>query len=518
MAQFETILTNKHTGEQCLVKSNDRITFDDKCKKRIEKWEKERERQDSLTKADKATGDARQAIAALESLLSATHKVDDRIDWETLKDKKEHKAYTPSPKPNLSQFVAGIPKQSFFEFIGSIKEKRLSAERAASQAYQGALEKWTLLEEKSKKEFGVEKEKFEKVQQLHNQSIDTLKKDYEQSKASAVQKYINMVLERSQYPESLDNMFVETHFVPESKLLIVDMDLPGPEKIPDELEFKYVPSKKDVIVKKMKKKEFESFYMRVVFQIVLRTLHEVFESDYSSSIDLVVFNGWVDGTNKQTGQSFRNCIATLQVTRDEFIKINLEKVEPQECFRHLKGVTAGSLVELAPVKPIMKMDKNDKRIIKAENVLDGFEGSRNLATMDWAEFEVLIRDLVQKEFSHEGCQVEVTRASRDAGVDAIAFDEDPIRGGKFVIQAKRYNNLVPLSAVRDLFGTVHNEGAVKGILVTTSYYGKDALEFVKNKPLTLINGEELLYMFKKYGYQLKIELQKKGKAISEKTY
>ena len=24
--------------------------------------------------------------------------------------------------------------------------------------------------------------------------------------------------------------------------------------------------------------------------------------------------------------------------------------------------------------------------------------------------------------------------------DAIAFDDDPIRGGKFVIQAKRYNN------------------------------------------------------------------------------
>jgi len=35
--------------------------------------------------------------------------------------------------------------------------------------------------------------------------------------------------------------------------------------------------------------------------------------------------------------------------------------------------------------------------------------------------------------------VKVTQASRDRGVDAIAFDPDPIRGGKFVIQAKRYN-------------------------------------------------------------------------------
>jgi restriction system protein len=134
--------------------------------------------------------------------------------------------------------------------------------------------------------------------------------------------------------------------------------------------------------------------------------------------------------------------------------------------------------------------------------------------MAWEDFEVLIRDLFQKEFSGEGATVEVTRASRDAGVDAIAFDEDPIRGGKFVVQAKRYNNLVPLSAVRDLYGTVVNEGAVKGILVTTSYYGPDAANFAKDKPLTLINGEQLLYMFQKHGYNFRISLQQKRAASS----
>ena len=61
----------------------------------------------------------------------------------------------------------------------------------------------------------------------------------------------------------------------------------------------------------------------------------------------------------------------------------------------------------------------------------------------------------------------MTQASRDGGVDAIAFDPDPIRGGKIVIQAKRYAYTVGVSAVRDLYGTLMNEGATKGILVTT---------------------------------------------------
>ena len=94
----------------------------------------------------------------------------------------------------------------------------------------------------------------------------------------------------------------------------------------------------------------------------------------------------------------------------------------------------------------------------------------------------------------------MTQSSRDGGVDAIAFDPDPIRGGKFVIQAKRYNNVVPIAAVRDLYGTMIYEGATKGILVTTSYFGTDSQNFVKDKPLTLIDGQNLIYMMKKYGY------------------
>ena len=43
----------------------------------------------------------------------------------------------------------------------------------------------------------------------------------------------------------------------------------------------------------------------------------------------------------------------------------------------------------------------------------------------------------------------------------VAYDPRPVLGGKVVIQAKRYKNTVGVSAVRDLFGTVHNEGASK---------------------------------------------------------
>ena len=114
-----------------------------------------------------------------------------------------------------------------------------------------------------------------------------------------------------------------------------------------------------------------------------------------------------------------------------------------------------------------------------------------------------------------GGEVKITQASRDRGVDAIAFDPDPIRGGKIVIQAKRYTNTVGVASVRDLYGTVINEGATKGILISTADYGPDAYDFAKGKPLTLLNGGNLLHLLEKHGHKAKIDLQEAKKIIAE---
>jgi restriction system protein len=51
-----------------------------------------------------------------------------------------------------------------------------------------------------------------------------------------------------------------------------------------------------------------------------------------------------------------------------------------------------------------------------------------------------------------------------------------------------------------------NEGANKGILVTTSDFGPDAYTFVSGKPLTLLNGANLLHLLEKHGHKARIDL------------
>jgi restriction system protein len=172
------------------------------------------------------------------------------------------------------------------------------------------------------------------------------------------------------------------------------------------------------------------------------------------------------------------------------------------------------LAQLAPVRPILELRRDDPRFVESREVLADLGPQDNLAQMDWEAFEHLVRELFQRIFGGEGREVRITRASRDRGVDAVAFDPDPIRGGKFVIQAKRYNDVVPVAAVRDLYGTVINEGAAKGILVATSYYGNDSREFAKDKPLTLIDGPNLVHMFQEHGYDVRIDIKPSRRATS----
>ena len=63
------------------------------------------------------------------------------------------------------------------------------------------------------------------------------------------------------------------------------------------------------------------------------------------------------------------------------------------------------------------------------------------------------------------------------------------------------------AAVRDLYGTVVNEGANRGILVTTSGYGPDSYEFAKNKPISLVDGANLVAMLLRHGRKFRIDLE-----------
>lgn len=57
--------------------------------------------------------------------------------------------------------------------------------------------------------------------------------------------------------------------------------------------------------------------------------------------------------------------------------------------------------------------------------------------------------------------------------------------------------------MRDLYGVVTAERANKGILMTTGRFTSSAVTFSENKPLELIDGDSMLFLLSREGYQMR---------------
>lgn len=479
--------------------------------------------------AQERTTAARQELEALSRILTDSLKLEHKFDWDELKER----GFFDQPQPIQPGHddPPRAPERSDPEFqtcltfleklIPSLgRRKRQQDERA----FESARHSWNLkveeldrtnkwLQTEYRKEllaWEQRKREFQQAQRAQHGTIEVKKAAYLAKESSLILDYCTCVLRKSVYPSSFPRSCV-LEYLAESGTLIAEYQVPSLSHLPRVKEVRYVATRNEFHTVTMSDAWLARTYDSVLYQIALRTLWELFESDSIGAIASIVFNGWVEAIDKATGKNFRACVLSVQASKEEFLDINLAQVDPKSCFKKLKGISGAQLAEVLPVRPILQISREDKRFVPGYSVVDALDTGTNLAAMDWLDFENLIRELFQKEFSKNGGEVKITQASRDGGVDAIAFDPDPIRGGKIVIQAKRYTNTVSVSAVRDLYGTIVNEGANKGILVTTADYGRDAYEFAKDKPITLLSGSELLHLLAQHGHRARIDLSEARK-------
>lgn len=481
--------------------------------------------------AEQLTIEAGMKVSALSSILQHTLHKDDRVDWDALKDRSKFVAQpfaqrrpqrTPTKSP---EYVP--PRITFWDFFfGRKRPKTEAAERAHKRAaaqwlrdeeiaendHANALARWDTAKESHDSEVAQLRAQFLQAQRESHQRVDELRAAVGQGDRDAVIEQMSIVLEASDYDALFEKNY-DIDYDAGTRTLLVDYSLPSPDDMPRIKSVKFVAATGEVQETLLSERDQKQNFDSTCYQIALRTIHEVLEADEHRNVEHVSFNGYASYVDRATGRDTRSCIMSVLVKRTDFEAFDLARVDPKACFKTLKGVSASSLAALAPVAPVVQMDKHDRRFVEARDAVSALNESMNLASMPWEDFEHLVRQLFEMEFASRGGEVKITQASRDGGVDAVAFDPDPITGGKIVIQAKRYTRTLGVSAVRDLYGTLMNEGASRGILVTTSDYGPDAYDFANGKPIALFSGSNLLHMLERHGYRAKIDVAEARKLL-----
>lgn len=128
------------------------------------------------------------------------------------------------------------------------------------------------------------------------------------------------------------------------------------------------------------------------------------------------------------------------------------------------------------------------------------------------EFERLVVKLLQAigyggEIKDSG---HVTKATNDGGIDGI-IKEDILGFGRIYIQAKRYalDHAIQRDEVQKFVGALAVAQSNKGVFITTSYFSKGAVDYVRNlngsATIVLIDGKELAEYIYDFGVGMQPE-------------
>jgi len=124
-----------------------------------------------------------------------------------------------------------------------------------------------------------------------------------------------------------------------------------------------------------------------------------------------------------------------------------------------------------------------------------------LSKVEPSQFEQIVVDLLVA-MGYGGTIEDAGSAigqTNDGGIDGV-IKEDVLGLDTIFIQAKRWQNPVPIKEVRDFAGALLSKRSNKGVFITTSSFSSSAYDFVStiDRKIILIDGDRLTALMLKY--------------------
>lgn len=319
------------------------------------------------TEAEELTADLNERFRVLDEILSATLEVDDYVDLESLRAAAVHPPFpredlrvpipTPAPIPDPALPVKAEPeavkgmfgrKQKAADALAAIEQQyardywawkaatdELPARRAAQEvAHHEAEAARQAALAMAITQYEAESAEREKDVVEQNESLDQLIAGLGYGTVDAVQEYVGIVLANSVYPEWFSVAHSAT-FEPATAELSLRVLIPGPGAIPAIKSYRYTKTTDEITEVAATQKDTKDRYARVVSDIALRSLHEVFEADRRNLISSISLELGTETISPATGQPTYVPFVAVAARREEFEALDLSAVVPAATLEHL---------------------------------------------------------------------------------------------------------------------------------------------------------------------------------------
>jgi restriction system protein len=325
-----------------------------------------------------------QSYEEIDGLLASTLDVDDHVDLESLKIQKvAHPPFEPgelaTPVPPMPQIAyppepvyqePAAPKGLSSAFGG--KKRHEEAVMQARAAHEAARRAWHEHCTRMHASYMAESERRRQAEQdrLHrlrsaeeayraqcrqreadaearNQELSTFINNLAFDVESAIQDYVGVVLSNSVYPDAFPVSY-EHRFDIGTRELTLDVTVPEPSSIPTVKEYRYVKAKDEIVSTGLPMKDRKERYANAVWQVALRTLHEIFEADRAGKVRSVALTVSTSHIAPATGRPEAVPLAVVAADRETFATFDLARVVPHATLTHLGAALSRSPFDLTP--------------------------------------------------------------------------------------------------------------------------------------------------------------------------
>lgn len=356
------------------------------------------------------------------------------------------------------------------------------ADDAARMARLAALSEWAerervRLESLTAWEIAQEtdRENFLLKQLWRDREIEEIGRQVVDGDADAIATYVALTLERPLYPEGIGRRF-EIAFEPASGLLVVDMELPGIDAVPQETDFQYVQSIDRIEAIAARPIERRFFYQDLIGAIALRTLKEITGALNGLPVVSIGLNGLVPASTS-ADDAEPICVISILAMPDAIASTPVGS-DPRPALRALGALTARPTDETPSVAPLTARP----------------QGGRALMPLPVsAEALGLLLGRLAVALGFKG----VTAGPSETRPSLIAEDHHPLLGGRILLAGFAGGERIGEPQVEGFLSDCAAVGAVRGLLFATGDFDLAALELAEAKPVELIDGAGLKLLLRR---------------------
>jgi restriction system protein len=323
-----------------------------------------------------------QTYEEIDSLLSSTLEIDDFVDLNTLRVTPQHPIFNarglevPLPRPpelplpKEPTLALPDPPTGLGKFFGMRKHEEAIAE--AKREHEQAVTDWRvtamdvikrrkLADEAYARDDAKRLERLTSAQanyqiecaardadaEAKNRQVSDLIANLGYGSPDAIQEYIGIVLSNSVYPDHFEVEY-EFEFDSATAELKLRASVPAPASIPTIKAYKYAKALDTVTSTDLPQKDCRDRYASAIYQVALRSLHEVFEADRRGLVRTIALEVGTRGIDPATGHPADVCFVRVGAERDSFLQLQLAAVIPSATLTRLRASLSKNPYALAP--------------------------------------------------------------------------------------------------------------------------------------------------------------------------